>query len=167
MSSKTVLFITVDMIGHMYPAIAIAEQLVALGNRAIFAVEQSWKGKISCYKGIEEVLYVDPTRDPTTQAANEKNLQSIKELIKNFPFEGIERQKRASSVGWNRLLRSLLVVDDELKKIIYQVKPNAIVVDHFSTIPAVFHSGIPWVRMGSAAPLSYVGTDDLPPACSG
>ncbi|KAJ6221769.1 hypothetical protein RDWZM_000314 [Blomia tropicalis] len=167
MEKQTVLFITIDMIGHINPAIAIAEQIVSLGNRAIFALDKSWNGKISSkYDGIEEIYYTDPERSQNEQDSN-KWIKSIKEMSKIFPLEGVEKLKYANSKARHRALYTLLNVDDQLAIIIKNLKPNVIYVDSLATVPAVWHCGIPWVRVCSNAPLKYIGSEDLPPGGSG
>ena len=167
----TVLFVAVDMVGHLNLLIAVTEQLVATGHRAIFALERSWAGQIADhYAGIEEVLFTDPMRDPALKP-NQFWVENTKLLMGNFHLEGVEKVVAAfsSSDGFKMLLlHALLPVDDQLVEIIEsRVKPDVIVVDAFKTVPAVWHSGRPWGRAFSAAPLSFVRSSDLPPPGSG
>ena len=173
-SSLKVLFIPVDHWGHINPCIGMAEALLALGHRPFIALEQSWRGRItSLLPGLEEALYVDPTRtaDRSSAKANEHWLENLKSRTASFPLEGIEKLK---AVCANRQYNSsrlyiLLNVNEELRRIIGELKPDVILVDCFSTVPAVYHSKVPWIRVFSGGPLRFLPDSDelLPPPASG
>ncbi len=166
----TVLFVAVDMVGILNPLIAVAEQLVATGggHRAVFALERAWASQISSqYAGIEEVLYTDPKRDPALKA-KQFWTETIKMVENTFPLEGVAKVSAANPAFRIELFDALLRVDDQLAEIIEKkVKPDVIVVDAFVTVPAVWHSGRPWVRAFSTAPLRIASSPLLPPHSSG
>lgn len=171
-----VLFIPVDHWGHIYPCIGMGEALHALGHRPIIALEQSWRGRITpTYPALEEALYADPTRptSPKSAQANEHWLENLKSRMATFPLEGLAKL-RATNAGNVRektksRLSILLNVDEELRRLIGDLKPDVILVDCFATVPAVYHSGVPWIRVFSGAPLRFVPDpkEVLPPGASG
>ncbi|OTF73167.1 UDP-glucuronosyltransferase-like protein [Euroglyphus maynei] len=164
MSKKqlTVLFVTLDGYGHLNSCIGVAEKLVQRGHRVIFALERAWAGKAKRFAGIEEVLYVDPNRDPTL-GANEHWIKFMDDMKATFGMPPMEALKKSDPELEQLFLDTMLNVDDEIKRLIDQVKPDIIVVDSYTTIPAVYKSGIPWVWLTSAHPLSCLPHDDLPP----
>lgn len=164
----TVLFCPLDGFGHINSCIGIAEQLLARGHKVVFALERAWKGKASAYSGIEEVLFTDPTRDPS-HGANDHWIQYMEEFkpsfqlapIGKYKFKALNRHLEES------FLYTLMNVDDKLAEIIQTVRPDVIVVDTYVTIPAVYKSGVPWVWLTSAAPLVCLPSQNLPPHGTG
>ncbi|KAH9418376.1 UDP-glucuronosyltransferase 2A1, partial [Dermatophagoides pteronyssinus] len=164
MSSKqlTVLFVTLDGYGHLNSCIGVAEKLVERGHRVIFAMEKAWAGKAKRYAGIEEIIFVDPNRDPTL-GANEHWIKFMDDMKSTFGLSPMEAVKKMDPKLQQLFIDTMLNVDDEIKKVLDQAKPDVIVVDSYTTIPAVYKSGIPWVWLTSAHPLSCLPSDDLPP----
>ncbi|KAH9408018.1 hypothetical protein TYRP_011671 [Tyrophagus putrescentiae] len=163
----TILFVPLDGYGHINACVGIAERLLAHGHRAVFALEQAWKGKASRYEGVEEVLFVDATRDPSFGANDYWVKVFMQEFKKKFPLEPLDALKAANLELEEQFLYTLLNVDAELERVIQSVRPDVIVADTYVSIPAVYKSGIPWVWLTSAAPLVCLPSDDLPPHRSG
>uniref|UniRef100_A0A6P6Y5Q8 Uncharacterized protein LOC113794794 n=1 Tax=Dermatophagoides pteronyssinus TaxID=6956 RepID=A0A6P6Y5Q8_DERPT len=165
MSSKqlTVLFVALDGYGHLNSCIGIAQKLVQRGHRTIFALEQAWHGEAKRFAtGIEEMYYVDPNRNPKF-GPNEHWINFMDGMKSTFGLPPMEALEQIDPELYKQFFDAMLNVDDGIKKIIDQSKPDVIVVDSYTTIPAVYKSGIPWVWSTSAQPLSCLSHDDLPP----
>ncbi|KAH9400458.1 hypothetical protein TYRP_002023 [Tyrophagus putrescentiae] len=164
----TVLFVPLDGFGHINSCVGVAEQLLARGHRVVFALERAWKGKASAYRGIEEVHFTDPTRDPA-HGANDHWIQYMEEFKPSFQLAPIDkyRLKALNRDLEESFLYTLMNVDDQLVEIINSLLPDAIVVDTYVTIPAVHKSAIPWVWLTSAAPLVCLPSENLPPHGTG
>lgn len=159
----TILFVTLDGYGHLNSCMGVAEQLVKRGHRVIFALERAWTGKAKRYPGMEEIIFVDPKRDENLDA-NEHWINFMKTFKQQFgktPLEMLEFDDH--EMQWD-FVCTMLDVDNEIKKIIDQIKPDIIVVDSYTTVPAVYKSNIPWVWLTSAAPLSCLPAENLPPS---
>jgi len=67
---------------------------------------------------------------------------------------------------WQELIDGAKYVDERVREILDEVRPDVIVEDNVVAFPAVPASGIPWVRIMSCNPLE-MKDPDLPPAFSG
>ncbi len=67
---------------------------------------------------------------------------------------------------WEALLDGARYVDDRLREIFDELRPDAIVEDNVCAFPAIPASGIPWVRIVSCNPLE-LKDPDLAPTFSG
>lgn len=164
-----VLFLGLDGFGHLNACIGVAEKIVQHGHRAIFALEHAWRGQAKRYKGIEEVIFVDPNREPNL-AANEHWINWMKKFQVTYartPMENVQTVNEEEKKTFEVFINSLLDCNDEYRKVIDDIIPDIIVVDSYTSIPAVIKSGIPWVWLTSANPLSCLPSDDLPPAGTG
>lgn len=162
----TVLFIPLDGYGHLHACVGVAQQLHKRGHRVIMALERAWNGKASKHAGIEEVNFVDATRDENEEA-NEFWIKFMKIFKSKFSLPPYEALKKLDLELEKLFLFTLMNVDDQLVKIIEQCKPDVIVADTYVTIPAVYKSNIPWVLLISAGPLCVLDSEDLPPHRTG
>jgi len=168
--SLKVLFVPLDAHGHINACVGIAQKIVAHGHRAIFALEQSWRGKVSShYPGLEEVLYEDKTRPKTESAgANDHWIEFMKRFKVTFPLEPIEALKVTDLADEEAFINNWFNVHEELCELIRDVvHPDVLVVDTYATMPAALLAGVPWVWLTSAHPLMCLPSSDLPPASSG
>lgn len=164
-----VLFLGLDGFGHLNASIGVAERIVEHGHRAIFALEHAWRGQAKRYKGIEEAIFVDPNREPNL-GANEHWINWMKNFQVTYartPMESVQSTNEEEKKDFEDFIHSLLNVNDEYKKVIEDITPDIIVVDSYTSIPAVIKSGIPWVWLTSANPLTCLPSDNLPPSGTG
>lgn len=162
----TVLVIPLDGFGHINACVAVSQQLAQRGHRVVFALEQAWKGTVSKYEGLQEVHFTDPTRDPTLKA-NEYWFEFMLSFRKGFGLDPVEALKEVDEKLNEDFLYVMFNVDDQLTRIIGEIKPDVIILDNYNTVPAVYKAGIPWVWLTSAGPLICLPSDDLPPSRTG
>jgi len=159
----TILFAPVDAVGHVNACIGIAEVLKERGHRIIFAINDSWGGKLKKY-GFEEELIVDPNRDPNEDPAKywAKLLIHMGAMMALPPME---KMKIMMSSGMMSQFIDHAKRDDPIyKEIIDKYEPNVIIIDGFVCYPSLVYSGIPWVWSVSTNPLFCTDDENLPPA---
>ncbi|UXI20793.1 hypothetical protein NH340_JMT06736 [Sarcoptes scabiei] len=162
-----ILFVCLDGWGHLNSLIGIAEGLLRRGHRCIFALEAAWKGQAKRYDmKFEEVIYTDPNRLEGL-GTNEYWIEFMDDFKQVFGLDPLEALKKNETKRHEQFIHILLDVDDEFKSIIADCKPDIILMDSYTTIPAVVKAGIPWVWVTSAQVLSCLPSDNLPPAGTG
>ena len=181
LSSPTIaniLFIPLDSTGHVNACIGIGERLLARGHHVSFAIEKCWQGILNKNRNnnkknptkenenFEEHLYIDPSRPPGL-GPNEYWLRSMKLIESTLHQDSLYKAGHQNVQEFEELIMDELYFDDQLEAIIQQVNPDIIILDTYSTYPAVYLSGRPWIHMTSANPLSVLPHPDTPPAGSG
>ena len=161
----TILFAPLDGYGHINACTGIAEALQDRGHRIVFAIDKSWKGKLSKY-GFEEELYTDPSREKD-EKAGEFWINFIIKIADVFPLSPIEQLKGFGTGAMQAFINQALDNDQKMQEIIDRIKPDVIVVDSYVTTPSIIKSGIPWVLLVSANPLVAIYDERTPPCYSG
>ena len=90
----------------------------------------------------------------------------IRETAPVFRRSTFEQLSEFIVPTWEALLGGARYVDDRLREIFDELRPDAIVEDNVCAFPAIPASGIPWVRIVSCNPLE-LKDPDLPPTFCG
>jgi len=163
MSEKlTILFVPLDGVGHVNACIGVAEALKERGHQIVFAINESWRGRLKKY-GFEEELLTDPNRDPNEDPAKywAKFLTNMGVLMALSP---IEKTKSVMSSDMMSQFTDKGKRDDPIfKGILDKYEPNIIVIESFICYPSLVYSGKPWVKLVSLSPLSCTDDENLPP----
>lgn len=160
-----ILFYPLDSTGHINACIGIAEKLLAGGHQVVFALERSWTGQLVKH-GFEEVLYTDHTR-PEGLGSNEYWLNSMRLIEDVLPEDSLYKAGHQAIQEFEELVMNGLHFDDQLREIIEQLKPDVIITDNYTSVPAIIRSGRVWVQMVSAGPLTVIPCKNTPPGGSG
>ena len=135
------------------------------GHRVVFIVEESFAGTLEA-KGFEERLM---RLGPAPEVPEEPG-QFWKDFIRDTA--PVFRESTFDQLGsfiaptWQALLDGARYVDDRLRDILGDLKPDVIVEDNVCSFPAIPASGRPWVRIVSCNPLE-AKDPSLPPPFSG
>ena len=136
-----------------------------LGHRVVFAVEESFAGGLEAQGFEERLMRLGPSPD-----VDEEPGQFWKDFIREtapvFRKPTIEQLSEFIEPTWRVLCDGARYVDDRLREIFDEVRPDAIVEDNVVCFPAIQHSGRPWARIVSCNPLE-LADEDIPPAFSG
>lgn len=153
----TILFVPRSSIGHINSCIGVAEPLHFCGHQIVFAVDQSFKDYFKKQGFREEIIGKELSsveqRDPG---------ESIRKLyLQNGLFhDHSELEKVKMWIECATL--TTRYQDEQLAKIILNIKPDVIVVDWFIA-PSIFNSGIPWVLSISQQILTLIDDPRTPP----
>lgn len=163
----TILFVPLNGVGHINACFGLANVLKARGHRAIFTSEYAWKGTFIA-KGFEEEVYYDKDpKEAEKETANSVWERMIRKVGKYFKSDAVGRL--------NVILEALTIFTTSIKysnsqisDIIAKVNPDVIVIDNYVSYPCIESSGVPYVWLCSANPLSFpTDFEDLPPSTSG
>src|SRR3954447_22984314 len=145
--------------------VGIGDVLRRRGHRVVFIVEESFAGTLEA-KGFEERLMrlgPPPERD-------EEPGQFWKEFIRDtapvFRRPTIEQLEGFIAPTFQALVDGACYVDDRLREILDEVRPDVVVEDNVVAFPALGASGRPWVRIVSCNP-AEIKDPAVPPAFSG
>jgi len=167
MSKKlTILFYPVSGVGHVNACIGLAECLRDRGHEIVFAVDQSWKGKLIGYGFIEEIL-----SDPNEPKIGDKGQFVGKRFLESGVLSGKTSLEKVEIMS-KRILFSTLAdevknSEPKLKAVIEKHKPDVYIIDHFIGSPTLIYSDKPWVFLFSGNPLYVIDDERTPPAQSG
>jgi MGT family glycosyltransferase len=145
--------------------IGIGQALRRRGHRVVFVIEESFAGTLED-KGFEERLM----RLQAPAETEEEPGQFWKDFIRDtgpvFQKPTIEQLDGFIQPTWQALIDGSKYVDDRLREIFDEVRPDVIVEDNVVTFPAVVTADCPWVRIASCNPLE-MPDPELPPVFSG
>jgi len=145
--------------------VGIANVLRERGARCVFVVEESFAGTLEA-KGFEEALMrlKPPPEVPEEPGQFWKDF--VKETAPVFRTSTYEQLEGFIRPVWQELIDGAKYVDDRLREILEELRPDVIVEDNVVAFPAVLASGRPWVRIVSCNPLE-LKEPKLPPPYSG
>jgi MGT family glycosyltransferase len=162
---RTVVFFPEGAFGPTNNCVGIASVLRLRGHRVVFVVEESFAGTLEA-RGFEEALM----RLTPAPAVPEEPGQYWKDFIRDtapqFRRSTIEQLETLIRPIWEGLIGGSMYVDDRLRQILDEVRPDVVVQDNVVGFPAVLTYGGPWVRIVSCNPLELKDSA-LPPTFSG
>ena len=160
----TVLFFPEGAYGPTNNCVGIGQALRQRGHRIVFVVEESFAGALE-EKGFEERLM-----RLQAPAESEEPGQFWKDFIRDtgpvFRKPTIEQLEGFIQPTWQALVDGSKYVDERLREIFDELRPDVIVEDNVVTFPAVVTADCAWVRVASCNPLE-LPDPELPPAFSG
>ncbi|CAG2119578.1 unnamed protein product, partial [Medioppia subpectinata] len=150
-------------VGSVNACIGLAEVLLSRGHRIVFAVNQSFAGKLSPFGFIEEILNDETGKLPAEYFA--KSLLASGFLSDLTSEESI--QMMCETPIFADLIDKMRANEPKLKAIIAKHNPDVYIIDDFAGSPTIIHSNKPWIRISSSQPLTGIKDDRTPPGCSG
>jgi MGT family glycosyltransferase len=162
---KTIAFFPEGAYGPTNNCVGIGDVLRRRGHRVVFIVEESFAGTLEAQGFEERTMRLSPP-----PAVPEVPGQFWKEFIRDtapvFRKPTIEQLAEFIEPTFRALVDGARYVDDRLREIFGELRPDAIVEDNVVSFPALPASGIPWVRIVSCNP-AELKDPDVPPAFSG
>jgi MGT family glycosyltransferase len=162
---RTIAFFPEGAYGPTNNCVGIGDVLRRRGHRVVFIVEESFAGTLEA-KGFEERLM---RLGPPPEAEEEPG-QFWKDFIRDtapvFRKPTIEQLGAFIAPTFEALCDGARYVDDRLREILDELRPDVVVEDNVVTFPALPASGRPWVRIVSCNP-AEIKDPDVPPPFSG
>ena len=162
---STIVFFPEGAYGPTNNCVGIGDVLRRAGHRVVFIVEQSFAGTLED-KGFEERLMRLAPPPEQEEEPGQFWKDFIRETAPVFRKTTFEQLSEFIVPTWQALLDGARYVDDRLREIFEELRPDVIVEDNVCAFPAIPASGIPWVRIVSCNPLE-LKDHDLPPTFSG
>jgi MGT family glycosyltransferase len=162
---STIAFFPEGAYGPTNNCVGIGDVLRRRGHRVVFIVEESFAGTLEAQGFEERLMRLGPPPE-----ADEVPGQFWKDFIRDtapvFRTPTIEQLGTFIAPTFQALLDGARHVDDRLREIIDEVRPDVIVEDNVVAFPALPASGIPWVRIASCNP-AEIKDEEVPPPFSG
>jgi MGT family glycosyltransferase len=162
---STIAFFPEGAYGPTNNCVGIGDVLRRRGHRVVFIVEESFAGTLEAQGFEERLMRLGPPPE-----ADEVPGQFWKDFIRDtapvFRTPTIEQLGTFIAPTFQALLDGARYVDDRLREIIDEVRPDVIVEDNVVAFPALPASGIPWVRIASCNP-AEIKDEEVPPPFSG
>ena len=160
---STVLFFSMDALGHIHPILSIVKELRRRGHRAIILTTRPLSGaKRLEDMGLELDYCEEPAIEsnisndkPTPNQTNEELMSSImKPLFENFRRGEVEAYKAAYRIDGavGKHLDDMIKNHDLIESKMRSLKPDLIVYDHVIGIPCATTVAPRWVRVYSGFP---------------
>jgi MGT family glycosyltransferase len=161
----TIVFFPEGAYGPTNNCVGIGQALRQRGHRIVFVIEESFAGALE-EKGFEERLM----RLQAPAETEEEPGQFWKDFIRDtgpvFRKPTIEQLEGFIQPTWQALIDGSKYVDERLREIFDELRPDVIVEDNVVTFPAVVTADCAWVRIASCNPLE-LPDPELPPVFSG
>jgi MGT family glycosyltransferase len=163
----TVVFFPEGAFGPTNNCVGIGQVLRERGARVVFVVEESFAGTLEA-QGFEEALMrLKPAPDGNQdEVIGQFWKDFVRETAPEFRKPTIDQLEGFILPVWQELVDGARYVDDRLREIFDEVRPDVIVEDNVVAFPAVVTAEAPWVRIVSCNPLE-VKDPALPPPYSG
>ncbi|MGH3065845.1 MAG: glycosyltransferase [Gaiellaceae bacterium] len=163
--SSTIVFFPEGAYGPTNNCVGIGQVLREHGHRVVFVIEESFAGSLEAQGFEERLMRLGPAPE-----VEEEPGQFWKDFIRDtapvFRKPTIEQLSEFIEPTWRALCDGSRYVDDRLREIFDEVRPDAIVEDNVLCFPAIHHSGRPWARIVSCNPLE-LKDDAIAPVFSG
>ncbi|HEX6311952.1 MAG TPA: nucleotide disphospho-sugar-binding domain-containing protein, partial [Acidimicrobiia bacterium] len=161
----TIVFFPEGAFGPTNNCVGIGNVLKDRGHRVVFIVEESFAGTLEA-RGFEEARMRLQPPPEVEEEPGQFWKDFIRETAPVFRKSTFEQLSEFIVPTWEALLAGARYVDDRLREIFDEVRPDVIVEDNVCAFPAIPASGTPWVRIVSCNPLE-IKDPDLPPPFSG
>ncbi|MEA2407931.1 MAG: hypothetical protein QOE69_2050 [Thermoleophilaceae bacterium] len=161
----TVVFFPEGAYGPTNNCVGIGNALKRRGHRVVFVVEESFAGTLE-EKGFEERLMRLGPPSETDEEPGQFWKDFILETGPVFRRPTIEQLEGFIEPTWQALVDGSKYVDERLREIFEELRPDVIVEDNVVGFAAVVTADCPWVRIVSCNPLE-LPDPDLPPVFSG
>jgi UDP:flavonoid glycosyltransferase YjiC (YdhE family) len=145
--------------------VGIGDVLRARGHRVVFVVEESFAGALEA-KGFEEARMRLTAPPEVEEAPGQFWKDFIRDTAPEFRKPTIEQLETFLQPTWQALIDGAMYVDDRLREIFDELRPDAIVEDNVVAFAAIPASGRPWARITSCNPLEWKDPA-LPPVFAG
>jgi len=163
----TVVFFPEGAFGPTNNCVGIGQVLKARGARVVFVVEESFAGTLEA-QGFEEALMrLKPVPDGSALVTPGQFWKDfVRETAPEFRKPTLEQLEGFVLPVWQELVDGARYVDERLRELFTELRPDVIVEDNVVGFPAVVAAGVPWVRIVSCNPLE-LKDPALPPTFSG
>ncbi|MEO8468700.1 MAG: nucleotide disphospho-sugar-binding domain-containing protein [Chloroflexota bacterium] len=162
---RTILFFPEGAYGPTNNCVGIGQVLQRQGHRVLFIVEESFAGRLEAQGFEERRMRLGPP-SATEEVPGQFWIDFIRDTAPIFRKTTIEQLGEFMAPTWQALIDGSRYVDDRLREIIDEVRPDVLVEDNVIAFPALSASNIPWVRIVSCQP-AEMHDAAVPPMSSG
>jgi MGT family glycosyltransferase len=162
---STIVFFPEGAYGPTNNCVGIGHVLRDEGHRVVFVVEESFAGSLEAQGFEERLMRLGPPPE-VEEEPGQFWKDFIRETAPVFRQPTLEQLAAFMEPTFRALCDGARYVDERLREIFDELRPDVIVEDNVVCFPAIHHSGRPWVRIVSCNPLE-LKDPALPPPFSG
>ena len=146
--------------GAALNCVGIAQELRRLGARPVFICHENFRGVFAEYGFAEYTLVSDANG---AEANWTDFINRHKDAFRQSPLDQITSYVVPT---WDAIVDTAIRAEAPLRRLLGQIRPDAIVLDNVVMFPAVADAGVPWVRVVSCAE-TEIPDPQVPPYLSG
>ena len=150
--NSTIVFFPEGAYGPTNNCVGIGQVLRERGHRVVFVIEESFAGNLEAQGFEERLMRLSPAPE-VEEEPGQFWKDFIRETAPVFRKPTIDQLSEFIEPTWRALCDGARYVDDRLREIFDELRPDAIVEDNVLCFPAIHHSGRPWARVVSCNPL--------------
>ena len=164
-SQSTIVFFPEGAYGPTNNCVGIGQVLVERGHRVVFVVEESFAGSLEAQGFEERLMRLGPPPE-VEEEPGQFWKDFIRETAPVFRKPTFDQLAEFIEPTFRALCDGARYVDDRLREILDEVRPDVVVEDNVVCFPAILASGRPWARIVSCNPLE-LKDPALPPPFAG
>jgi len=134
------------------------------GAKPVFICHPGFAGIFAEYGFMEYHLTAPVTQSP--EASERQWEDFLNRHLPNFNLSPSDQLEAYVAPTWEAIVDSAIGVEDSLRNILAQIRPDAILLDNVIMFPAIANAGCPWVRVVSCAE-TEIPDPAVPPYLSG
>ena len=161
----TIAFFPEGAYGPTNNCAGIGAVLQERGHRVVFIVEESFAGTLQA-RGFEELLVRLGPPAADEQAPGQFWKDFVRDTAPVFRKTTLEQLEQFIAPTFKALADGARYVDHQLRDILGELRPDAVVEDNVVAFPALASSVVPWIRIASCNP-AEIKDELVPPAFSG
>lgn len=146
--------------GAALNCVGIAQELRRLGARPVFICQENFRGVFAEYGFAEYSLAPEGSAADTNWT---DFINRHKDAFRQSPLEQITSYVVPT---WDAIVDTAMAAEQPLRRLLSQIRPDAIVLDNVVMFPAVADAGVPWIRVVSCAE-TEITDRKVPPYLSG
>lgn len=162
---RTIVLFPEGAYGPTNNCVGIGQVLQRHGHRVVFIVEESFAGRLEAQGFEERLMRLGPPPE-TEEIPGQFWIDFIRDTSPIFRRPTIEQLGEFMQPTWQALIDGSKYVDERLREIIDELRPDLLVEDNVVCFPALPASGRPWVRIVSCNP-AELKDPAVPPLSSG
>jgi MGT family glycosyltransferase len=164
MRGPVIAFFPEASFGAALNCVGIAQELERMGATPVFLCHPGFGGVFADY-GFKEYRLSGTAPAPGASAA-ESWQTFIRIHLPHFDLSPTEQLEAYVAPTWEAIVDSAIAVEDELRGVLDQIRPDAVVLDNVILFPAIARAGCPWIRVISCAE-TELPDQRVPPYLSG
>jgi MGT family glycosyltransferase len=161
----TIAFFPEGAYGPTNNCAGIGAVLRARGHRVVFIIEESFAGTLEA-RGFEERLVRLGPPPADDQAPGQFWKDFVRDTAPVFRLSTLEQLEQFIAPTFKALADGARYVDDQLRDVLDELHPDAVVEDNVVAFPALACTGVPWIRISSCNP-AEIKDELVPPTFSG
>ncbi|UYV37880.1 glycosyltransferase [Rhodobacteraceae bacterium D3-12] len=163
-STPTIALFPEASFGAALNCVGIAQELRKQGARPVFICHPGFTGIFAEYGFMEYHLTSSEKHDSQSDEGRWEDF--LNTHLPNFNLSPFDQIATYVAPTWDAIVDSAIGVEDSLRDILAQIRPDVVLLDNVIMFPAIARAGCPWVRVVSCAE-TEIPDPAVPPYLSG